>query len=31
MNGDVYFSVQSFPEYGKLSKQSIEELQREQG
>jgi len=27
MNGDVYFSVQSFPEYGKLSKQSIEELQ----
>jgi len=26
-NGDVYFDVQSFPEYGKLSKQSLEELQ----
>ncbi|MGE4446176.1 MAG: cysteine--tRNA ligase [Synergistaceae bacterium] len=25
-DGDVYFSVVSFPEYGKLSKQSIEEL-----
>ncbi len=24
--GDVYFSVPSFPEYGKLSKQSIDEL-----
>ena len=27
VNGDVYFDVQSFPEYGKLSKQSLEELQ----
>jgi len=26
VDGDVYFSVMSFPEYGKLSKQSIEEL-----
>ncbi len=26
-DGDVYFDVQSFPEYGKLSKQSIDELQ----
>ena len=25
-DGDVYFSVPSFPEYGKLSKQSLEEL-----
>ncbi len=25
-NGDVYFSVASFPEYGKLSKQGIDEL-----
>lgn len=25
-DGDVYFSVVSFPEYGKLSKQSIDEL-----
>ncbi len=25
-DGDVYFSVSSFPEYGKLSKQSIDEL-----
>ncbi len=25
--GDVYFSVSSFPEYGKLSKRNIEELQ----
>lgn len=27
VEGDVYFSVASFPEYGKLSKQSLEELQ----
>jgi cysteinyl-tRNA synthetase len=27
VDGDVFFSVESFPEYGKLSKQSIEELQ----
>ena len=26
-DGDVYFDVPSFPEYGKLSKQSIDELQ----
>lgn len=26
VEGDVYFNVASFPEYGKLSKQSIEEL-----
>lgn len=26
INGDVYFNVESFPEYGKLSKQSIDEL-----
>lgn len=26
VDGDVYFSVGSFPEYGKLSKQSIDEL-----
>lgn len=26
IDGDVYFSVPSFPEYGKLSKQSLEEL-----
>ena len=26
-DGDVYFDVPSFPEYGKLSKQGIEELQ----
>lgn len=25
--GDVYFSTETFPEYGKLSKQSIEDLQ----
>jgi len=25
-NGDVYFSVRSFPEYGKLSKQQVDEL-----
>jgi len=25
-NGDVYFSVRSFPEYGKLSKHNIEDL-----
>ncbi|NLX85003.1 MAG: cysteine--tRNA ligase [Synergistaceae bacterium] len=25
-NGDVYFSVSSFPEYGKLSKQGIDDL-----
>ncbi len=25
--GDVYFSVSSFPEYGKLSKRNVEELQ----
>jgi len=27
VNGDVYFDVQSYPEYGKLSKQTLEELQ----
>jgi cysteinyl-tRNA synthetase len=27
IDGDVYFDVLSFPEYGKLSKQSIDELQ----
>ena len=27
VDGDVYFNVASFPEYGKLSKQSIDELQ----
>jgi cysteinyl-tRNA synthetase len=27
VNGDVFFSVESFTEYGKLSKQSIEDLQ----
>jgi len=27
VDGDVYFDVLSFPEYGKLSKQSIDELQ----
>lgn len=26
-DGDVYFSVASFPDYGKLSKQSVDELQ----
>lgn len=26
-DGDVYFSIDSFPEYGKLSKQKIEDLQ----
>ena len=26
VNGDVYFSVRSFPEYGKLSKRNIEDL-----
>ena len=26
-NGDVYFSVRKFPEYGKLSKQRIEDLE----
>lgn len=26
-DGDVYFDVQTFPEYGKLSKQSLEDLQ----
>ena len=29
IDGDVYFDVLSFPEYGKLSKQSIDELQAE--
>ena len=27
LEGDVYFDVPSFPEYGKLSKQSVDELQ----
>ena len=27
IDGDVYFSVESFPAYGKLSKQSLDELQ----
>ena len=27
-NGDVYYSVQSFPSYGKLSHQSLEQLQQ---
>ena len=27
-NGDVFFSVASFPEYGKLSKQKLEELRQ---
>ncbi|MFN0245568.1 MAG: cysteine--tRNA ligase [Kofleriaceae bacterium] len=28
-DGDVYFSVESFPTYGKLSKQSIDDLQKD--
>lgn len=27
IDGDVYFSVESFPDYGRLSKQSLDELQ----
>ncbi|MCE5201170.1 MAG: cysteine--tRNA ligase [Synergistaceae bacterium] len=27
VDGDVYFDVESFPDYGKLSKQSVDELQ----
>ena len=30
-SGDVYFSVESFPEYGKLSNRPLEEMQQGEG